>query len=243
MRPPYGEMWRPRTQIGLASIRYVAFLCDKRYDLFVTKSALKAIESNARRGRPRNDDIRQLILNTALDLAFEVGFRALTVEAIAAKAGVGKTTIYRRWPNKGAVVMDAFLSIVGPKTIFPSTDRAINSIQLQMKAQVKAFRSKYGNMIRSLVGDGQFDSDVLDAFRQRWILPRRQLARSTIELAMKQGDLRSDLDVDTVIDTLYAPIYYRLMFETGPISDAYASGLYQSVIKGYGTSKHPKSKR
>jgi hypothetical protein len=60
---------------------------------------------------------------------------------------------------------------------------------------------------------------------------------------MKQGDLRSDLDVDTVIDTLYAPIYYRLMFETGPISDAYANGLYQSVIKGYGTSKHPKSKR
>jgi AcrR family transcriptional regulator len=182
-------------------------------------------------------------LNTALDLAFEVGFRSLTVEAIAAKTGVGKTTIYRRWPNKGAVVMDAFLSIVGPKTIFPSTDRAIHSIQLQMKAQVKAFRSKYGNMIRSLVGDGQFDPDVLDAFRQRWILPRRQLARSTIELAMKQGDLRSDLDVDTVIDTLYAPIYYRLMFETGPISDAYANGLYQSVIQGYGTSKHPKNKR
>ena len=180
-----------------------------------------------------------MILTTALDLAFEVGFRALSVEAIAAKAGVGKTTIYRRWPNKGAVVMDAFLSIVGPKTIFPSTDRAINSIQLQMKAQVKAFRSKYGKMIRSLVGDGQFDSDVLDAFRRRWILPRRQLARNTIELAMKQGDLRSDLDVDTVIDTLYAPIYYRLMFETGPISDAYAKGLYQSVVKGYGTSKHP----
>ena len=137
----------------------------------------------------------------------------------------------------------AFLSIVGPKTIFPSADRAIHSIQLQMKAQVKAFRSKYGKMVRSLVGDGQFDSDVLEAYRQRWILPRRQLARTTIELAMKQGDLRPDLDVDTVIDTLYAPIYYRLMFETGPISDAYADGLYQSVIKGYGTSKHPKSKR
>ena len=213
----------------------------KRYDHFVTKSAPNAIESSAPRGRPRNNHIRHLILSTALDLAFEVGFRALTVEAIAAKTGVGKTTIYRRWPNKGAVVMDAFLSIVGPKTIFPSTDRAVNSIQLQMKAQVKAFRSKYGKMIRSLVGDGQFDPDVLEAFRQRWILPRRQLARNTIELAMKQGDLRSDLDVDTVIDTLYAPIYYRLMFETGPISDAYAHGLYQSVIEGYGTSKHPKS--
>ena len=209
----------------------------------MTKPDPDAIGSNAPRGRPRNAHTHQLILNTALDLAFEVGFRALSVEAIAAKAGVGKTTIYRRWPNKGAVVMDAFLSIVGPKTIFPSTDRAIHSIQLQMKAQVKAFRSKYGTMIRSLVGDGQFDSEVLEAYRQRWILPRRELARSTIELAMKQGDLRSDLDVDTVIDTLYAPIYYRLMFETGPISDAYVDGLYYSLIEGYGTPQHPKNKR
>ena len=236
-------MWRLRIQIESHRYDTLRSWCDKRYDLFVTKSPLNSTESNARRGRPRNDHIRQLILNTALDLAFEVGFRALTVEAIAAKTGVGKTTIYRRWPNKGAVVMDAFLSIVGPKTIFPSADRAIHSIQLQMKAQVKAFRSKYGKMVRSLVGDGQFDSDVLEAYRQRWILPRRQLARTAIELAMKQGDLRPDLDVDTVIDTLYAPIYYRLMFETGPISDAYADGLYQSVIKGYGTSKHPRSKR
>src|SRR4029077_8317622 len=121
-----------------------------------TKSAPNTIELNARRGRPRNDQICQLILKTQLDLASKVGFRALTVETIAAKTGVGKTTTYRRWPNKGAVVMDAFLSIVGPQTTFPSTNRAIHSIQLQMKAQVKAFRSKYGNMIRSLVGDGQF---------------------------------------------------------------------------------------
>jgi AcrR family transcriptional regulator len=187
-----------------------------------------------RRGRPRDEQVHQIILATALDLAFEVGFRNLSVEAIAAKACVGKTTIYRRWPNKGAVVMDAFLSIVGPRTSFPSTNRAVESIRLQMRTQVKAFRGKYGKMIRALVGDGQFDPDVLEAFRQRWILPRRQLARNTIELAMQQGDLRPDLDVDTVIDTLYAPIYYRLLFETGPLSDAYADGLYESVIEGYG---------
>ena len=195
--------------------------------------------SSGRRGRPRSEQVHQIILRTALDLAFEIGFRNLSIEAIAAKAGVGKTTIYRRWPNKGAVLMDAFLSIVGPQTSFPSTDRAIESIRLQMRTQVKAFRSKYGKMIRSLVGDGQFDPDVLEAFRQRWILPRRQMARNTIELAMQQGDLRPDLDVDTVIDTLYAPIYYRLLFETGPISDVYADRLYHAMIEGYGTLRHP----
>lgn len=194
----------------------------------------KLTDKHASKGRPRDQQVHDLILATALELAFDMGFRNLSVEAIASKAGVGKTTIYRRWPNKGAVVMDAFLSIVGPKTGFPSTDRAIESIQLQMRAQVKAFRSRYGRMIRSLVGDGQFDTEVLEAFRRRWILPRRELARTTIQLAIEQGDFRPDLDIDTVIDTLYAPIYYRLLFETGPISDAYADGLYQSVLRGYG---------
>jgi AcrR family transcriptional regulator len=191
------------------------------------------MKSSINRGRPRDEQIHQLILTTALDLAFEVGFRALSVEAIAAKAHVGKTTIYRRWPNKAALVMDAFLSIVGPKTGFPSTERAVESIPLQMRAQVKAFRSKYGRMIRALVGEGQFDTDVLEAFRERWMLPRREMARTTVEAAIQQGDLRAELDADIVIDSLYAPIYYRLLFETGALSESYVDGLFRSVMKGY----------
>jgi AcrR family transcriptional regulator len=189
-------------------------------------------ETAARRGRPRSDEAHQAILTAALEEVFAVGFRALGVDMIAAKAGVGKATIYRRWPNKAAVVMDAFLAEVGPGTGFPPAPRALDRIRMQMEAQSKAFRSKYGVLIKSLLGEAQFDAELAEAFRERWIMPRRRLAREVLEEAIQQGDLRDDIDIEAAIDTLYAPIYYRLQIGTGPISEKYVGGVFEQVIAG-----------
>jgi AcrR family transcriptional regulator len=185
-----------------------------------------------RRGRPRSSEAHRAILDAALAEVLESGFRALGVDAIAARAGVAKTTIYRRWPNKAAVVMDAFLAEVGPGTGFPRAARAVDSIRMQMRAQARAFRSKYGRLIKALLGEAQFDPELAEAFRERWIMPRRRLARQVIEAAMEQGDLRADIDPEAAIDMLYAPIYYRLQIETGPISEAYVDGIFEQVIRG-----------
>jgi AcrR family transcriptional regulator len=189
-------------------------------------------ETAARRGRPRSDEAHQAILTAALEEVFAVGFRALGIDAIAARAGVGKATIYRRWPNKAAVVMDAFLAEVGPGTGFPPAPRAIDRIRMQMEAQSKAFRSKYGGLIKSLLGEAQFDPELAEAFRERWIMPRRRLAREVLVEAMQQGDLRDDVDVEAAIDMLYAPIYYRLQIGTGPISEKYVDGILEQVMDG-----------
>lgn len=188
--------------------------------------------TTAQRGRPRSDEVHQTILKVALEQVFEIGFRVLSVESIAAKAGVGKTTIYRRWPNKAAVVMDAFLMAVGPQTGFPTTARAVDSIQLQMRAQARAFSSEFGTLIKALLGEAQFDPELAEAFRERWILPRRQMARETIEEAIRQGDLRRDINPEAAIDLLYAPVYYRLQIGTGPIDEAFVDGLYEHVMAG-----------
>ena len=185
-----------------------------------------------RRGRPRSDQAHQAILTAALEEVFAVGFRALGIDAIAAKAGVGKATIYRRWPNKAAVVMDAFLAEVGPGTGFPPAPRALDRIRMQMVAQSKAFRSKYGVLIKSLLGEAQFDPELAEAFRERWIMPRRRLAREVIEEAIGQGDLRGDIDIEAAIDMLYAPIYYRLQIATGPVSEKYVDGIFGQVMAG-----------
>lgn len=186
----------------------------------------------APRGRPRSEETHQAILKAALDQVFEIGFRAMSVESIAAKAGVGKTTIYRRWPNKAAMVMDAFLMAVGPQTGFPTTTRALDSIQLQMHAQAKAFRSEFGTLIKALLGEAQFDPELAEAFRERWILPRRELARATIAEAIRQGDLSDDIDTDAAIDLLYAPVYYRLQIGTGPIDETFVDGIFKHVMAG-----------
>ncbi len=189
-------------------------------------------DASPRRGRPRSEEVHKAILRAALDEVSEVGFRALTVDAIANRAGVGKTTIYRRWPNKAAVVMDAFLAQVGPDTDFPKTPRAIDSMHLQLRTQAKAFRGKYGRVIKELIGEAQFDSELAQAFLERWRMPRRAVARCVFEEAIKQGDLRADIDIDATIDLLYAPLYYRLQINSGPISDSYIDAIFAHVIQG-----------
>jgi AcrR family transcriptional regulator len=189
-------------------------------------------EEKAPRGRPRSAKVHQAIVDATLQLVFEVGFRALNMDTIATKAGVGKMTIYRRWPNKAALVMDAFLATVGRETEFPEAARATDSIQLQMRLQAKAFRSRFGRVIKALLGEAQFDREVAEAFRDRWIIPRRRMARNTIERAIREGDLRIDIDPEAAIDMLYAPIYYRLQIGTGPISETYTDWIFEQVMRG-----------
>ncbi len=195
---------------------------------------LKTEERAIVRGRPRSDKVHRAILEAALETVEQIGFRALTIDAIAAKAGVGKMTIYRRWPNKAAVVMDAFLTIVGPGTGFPTEPRAVNSIRLQMRLQAKFFRGKFGKIIKTLLGEAQFDSELAEAFRERWILPRRLMTRGMLEQAIRQLDLRPDIDLDTATDMLYGPIYYRMQIGSGPIDDEFTDKIFADVISGLG---------
>src|SRR3979409_2433614 len=127
-----------------------------------------------RTGRPRSKRRHNAILRTAIDLVLEVGFREVSIESIAAKAGVAKTTIYRRWPNKAAVVMDAFMMRVGAETLFPRADKLTDSIRLQMRTMAKAFRGTERALVKALLAEAQFDADLATAFRERWTLPRRK---------------------------------------------------------------------
>ncbi len=183
-------------------------------------------------GRPRSERAHRAILKAALAELGKSGFRLLTVDAIAARAGVGKTTIYRRWPNKAALVMDAFLTLVGPETEFPKAPRALERIRLQLQVQAQFFHGRFGAMIRALLGEAQFDPDLARAFKERWIEPRRQMPRQLLEEAVRHGDLRADIDVEAAIDALYGPLYYRLQIGTGPLTTAFAETVFQQIVDG-----------
>lgn len=184
------------------------------------------------RGRPRSDKVHQAILKATLAEVSKTGFRALTLDAIAARANVGKMTIYRRWPNKAAVVMDAFLALIGPATEFPEAPTAVESIRRQLHLQAAFFRGKYGKIIKALLGEAQFDRELADAFRDRWIEPRREMVRSVLRRAIAEGDLDPAIDFETAIDLLYGPIYYRLQIGTGPISEKFTDDVFARVMNG-----------
>ena len=185
-----------------------------------------------RAGRPRNPRIQQAILKAAVDLVLEYGFKALSMDAIAGRAGVGRMTIYRRWPNKAAIIMDAFVARVDPNTLFQSAKSYLESIRLQMRTMAKAFRGKDGTLLRALLAEAQFDPELALALRERWTMPRRRMAVAYFEEGKRKGFLRQDVDPDAMIDVLYAPIYYRLQMGTGPLSDAYIDEVFDHAIKG-----------
>jgi AcrR family transcriptional regulator len=185
-----------------------------------------------RGGRPRSEVLHQAILKAALDLVLEVGFRAVSLEAIAAKSGVGKTTIYRRWPNKGAVVMEAFIGQLEPVSRFPQAETAMERLRLQMHITAKAFTGRVGALVRALMAEAQFDPDLAQAFRENWMLPRRKLVFDALDEAIKRGEIRADIDMEAAIDIFYAPMYYRLQMDSGPLSEAFVEQVFSQAMEG-----------
>jgi AcrR family transcriptional regulator len=193
----------------------------------------KSIEKDRRSvKRLRPEEIEAVIINIAFEDLREHGFRAVTVESISAKTGIAKTSIYRRWPNKAAMAMDAFLFRIGPGIEFPRKPRYVESIRLQMLALAKAFRGPFGSIIKALLGEAQFDGELAEAFRTRWIAPRREAAKEVIQAAIRNKELRADIDLDQALDALYGGIYYRLMIGSGPLSDACVRGIFSAVMDG-----------
>jgi hypothetical protein len=144
-------------------------------------------------------------------------------------------TIYRRWPNKAAVVMDSLLTLIGSETAFPDAETALQSLRRQWDLQAAFFRSSRGNLIRSLVAEAQSDPELAEAFRDRWLTPRRAGVRLTMQKAMDEGALRKDIDVDIAIDILYGAIYYRLLLGAGTLDEHFIDHAFQQFLAGHGT--------
>jgi AcrR family transcriptional regulator len=183
----------------------------------------KSIEKDRRSvKRLRPEEIEAVIINTAFEGLREHGFRAVTVESICAKTGIAKTSIYRRWPNKAAMVMNAFLFRIGPGIEFPRKPSYVESIRLQMLAVAKAFRGPFGSMIRALLGEAQFDGELAEAFRTRWITPRREAAKEVIQAAIRNKELPADIDLDQALDAVGGRIKTSHFFCLKPIKDVLA---------------------
>ena len=190
--------------------------------------------------RLRPSEIQRRVLDAAFESVLRIGFRAVTVESVSAETGIAKTSIYRRWPNKAAMVMDAFVFRIGPGIGFPPSDDHTESIRKQMLALAKAFRGPAGTMIKALLGEAQFDVELAEAFRKHWLLPRRETAIVEVQAAIDSGELRADVDVQVTLDALYGGLYYRLLTGSGPLSDTYVKKLFSHVVDGL-ASGQPKT--
>ncbi len=156
----------------------------------------------------------------------------MSVEGIAARAGVGKATIYRRWPNKASVVMDAFLAATAKEIAFPDTGSAREDIRRQMRSVVKVLNGPRGRTIATLIGVVQSDHELAEAFRTRFVAVRRGEAKAVVQRGIANGEFKLDMDLESVLDCLYGPLYFRLLIGHEKASAKYADQLVDLVLRG-----------
>ncbi|HEX7824600.1 MAG TPA: TetR/AcrR family transcriptional regulator [Mycobacterium sp.] len=196
---------------------------------------MATIEERPRRGRGRRpaDEVRAEILAAAGELLVDEGMAAFTIDKVAARSGASKMTIYKWWPSKGALALDGYFQRVEPQLQFPDS----GDVEADLRTQLHAFLavigdSPAGSVIAELIGQAQSDPDLKAAFLQRYSAPRRALAVSTMETAKERGQLRADVDPETVVDQLWGACYHRLLIPDQPLSAAFVDALVDNLFGG-----------
>lgn len=183
-------------------------------------------------GRPRDPKCDAAIVDATLHLLAESGYGALTMEAVAARAGVGKATLYRRYRNKQQLVVEA-LSTLDEQ---PEPDRG-RSVRDELVVQLEAIRrtssSLAGRIFPRLVGEGVDDLGLVTSYREQVMLPRRARFAAVLRRGMDEGVLRADLDVEHAIDLLIGPMAYRdLQSAAAPPPPDLAERIVDDVLGG-----------
>lgn len=184
------------------------------------------------RGRPRDGVARTRILEAALELLEEVGFSSATTDAIAERAGASKATIYRWWPNKAAVLIEALREAVAQELPFPDTGDLREDVRLQLENFVKLLTGRRGRFFKAFIAAAQSDSEVAAAFLSVWIQPRRATTKEVLRRHQESGRLAPDLNLDLVLDLLYGPLYFRLLAGHGELTADFADSIAELALHG-----------
>ncbi|APE36292.1 TetR family transcriptional regulator [Nocardia mangyaensis] len=185
----------------------------------------------------RSERSRQAILTATRELVSEVGYGKVSIEAIAARAGVGKQTIYRWWPSKGAVIFDSFLAlseVTGQEAALPDTGDLAADLRLVLRATVAEFADPdFERPIRALNIEIIHDSELAIQYREKLAAPVDEIKKARLRSAQEAGQLDPDADLDLVLEFLYAPLFQRWLLRSGPLTADYADSLVETTLRAF----------
>lgn len=190
------------------------------------------VETARKPGRRRDQEVREKILKAALELMEEGGYQRVTCDAIAQRAGAGKTTIYRWWPNKAAVVIDAFVESVTPELPNEKLGSLEEYVTVHLRRFTKVLMGSKGRLLAAVIAAAQDDPEVEAAFITHWMQPRRAVSRRILQEYKNEGLLSQDLDLEHVLDVMYGPLHFMLMVRHGKLTAAYAEKVAAMVLRG-----------
>jgi AcrR family transcriptional regulator len=185
------------------------------------------------RGRRRSERSHRAIVAATQELLVERGYRELTIEGVAARAGVGKQTIYRWWPSKAALALEAYLTGRAQPPASPGggSTRDVVRERLDWLAAVLA-EPTGGRVLAGLIADMQHDADLAERFHRDVVPARRRAMLDALERARERGEIRTDADLGVAVDALHGAVFYRLLLSGEPLDADFTERLATQVLDG-----------
>lgn len=183
-----------------------------------------------RPGRPRSDKSRESILDATRKMLMHTPLRDISIEAIAKRAGVGKTTIYRWWPHKAALVMEAFLAQPGLQNILPTTPSADEGLKVQLEKLIRQLRGQNGRIVANIIAEAQAEPEALRLLNETFLDERTSNLRRHLQKGKIEGLFHGDMDIEMAIDQLLGPVFYRLMTNAEALDERFNSHYPEQVV-------------
>jgi AcrR family transcriptional regulator len=186
------------------------------------------------RGRPRSERARKAILGAAAELLLARGLSEVSMDAVAERAGVSKATIYRWWPTKETLALDALYT---EWAAAPSQTRDTGSLRGDLLSMLRpwarlAGSRPYGRVVAALLTEAQTDPVFGAEYRQRFLEPRREQVREIFRRAIGRGELPAGTKVEVALDLLYGSMYHRLLNGHAPLNDRFVRDVVDTVLNG-----------
>src|SRR5882757_4956083 len=183
------------------------------------------------RGRPRIADAETLAIAATTELLEGVEVRNITMELIAERSGVAKITLYRRWPSKLALFVDAMLARMSATMPLREDMSPQAAVQAHIAAMIRALRGPTGVLVRAVIGECLADRDLADILRERYLGHRREIAIRIIQRGLDEGSFGAAEPAEILHDALYGAIWYRFLFGVGRLDRRAAMTLLTDILK------------
>jgi AcrR family transcriptional regulator len=188
-----------------------------------------------RRGRPRSERARQAILSAAAELLFEQGLNSMSMDGVADRAGVSKATIYRWWPSKEVLALDAFVTDWEATSPTASPDRG--SLRADLHARLRPFwrlvrKRPVGRVLTGLIARAHTDPQFALLYHERFLQPRRAATRVLFERAIRRGEIPADTNVDLALDLVYGALFHRIIQGHAPLEETFRHEVIETVVVG-----------
>ena len=185
-----------------------------------------------RRGRQRSAEAESAILHATMELLAKRSLRDVTAEEIARNAGVSKATLYKWWPNKNIVALDAFLASMQEAVAIPDTGSAEHDFTIQFEAAIDFYKNASGRLLCHFIAEGQSDPELRTLFRERFLKPCRQNLKVIWQRGVDRGEIHPSVDGDLVLDLIFGPMVYRLLVGHGTLDESQARTIIRTVFGG-----------